>query len=294
MKDLPLKQADPELYSLIELEKNRQYRGIELIASENFAYKAVCEVNGSCLTNKYSEGYPGARYYGGNQYIDMVERLCIKRALEAYRLDSNEWHVNVQTMSGSPANFAVYTALMEPGERAMGLDLTQGGHLTHGFHTEKTKVSATALFWNWKLYQVNKQTNLIDYDALEAQAKEFKPKLIVAGFSAYPRDLDYKRFRHICDQVGAYLHCDMAHISGLVAAQEANNPFEYADVVTSTTHKSLRGPRSGIIFSKKGELSQKIDTAVFPMLQGGPHNHNIGALAAQFKQVNTPEFKQYI
>jgi glycine hydroxymethyltransferase len=168
MKDLPLKQADPELYSLIELEKNRQYRGIELIASDNFAYKAVCEVNGSCLTNKYSEGYPGARYYGGNQYIDMVERLCIKRALEAYRLDSNEWHVNVQTMSGSPANFAVYTALMEPGERAMGLDLTQGGHLTHGFHTEKTKVSATALFWNWKLYQVNKQTNLIDYDALEA------------------------------------------------------------------------------------------------------------------------------
>jgi len=218
MKDLPLKQADPELYSLIELEKNRQYRGIELIASENFAYKAVCEVNGSCLTNKYSEGYPGARYYGGNQYIDMIERLCIKRALEAYRLDSNEWHVNVQTISGSPANFAVYTALMEPGDRAMGLDLTQGGHLTHGFHTEKTKVSATALFWNWKLYQVNKQTNLIDYDALEAQAKEYKPKLIVAGFSAYPRDLDYKRFRHICDQVGAYLLCDMAHISGLVAA----------------------------------------------------------------------------
>ena len=176
---------------------------------------------------------------------------------------------------------------MQPGERAMGLDLIQGGHLTHGFHTEKTKVSATSIFWDWKLYQVDKQTSLIDYDALEAQALEFKPKIIVAGHSAYPRDLDYKRFRHICDQVGALLMCDMAHISGLVAAQEHNDPFEYADVVSSTTHKSLRGPRSGIIFSKKGELSQKIDQAVFPMLQGGPHNHQIGALATQLKTVNT-------
>lgn len=294
MPDITLKECDPELYNIIKLEEKRQYGGIELIASENFTYKAVMEVNGSCLTNKYSEGYPGARYYGGNKYIDMVENLCYKRALEAFRLDDKEWAVNVQVMSGSPANFAVYTALLEPGQRLMGLDLTQGGHLTHGFYTPQKKVSATSLFWESLQYKVDPKTSLIDYDALHKQALEFKPKIIIAGFSAYPRDLDYKRFRQICDEVGAYLMADIAHVSGLVAAQEANNPFEYADVVTSTTHKSLRGPRSGVIFSKRGEMSQKIDTAVFPMLQGGPHNHQIGALAAQLKMVNTPEFKNYI
>ena len=175
----------------------------------------------------------------------------------------------------------------------MGLDLTMGGHLTHGFHTEKTKVSATSVFWNWKLYQTNPQTELIDYDSLHKQALEYKPKIIVAGHSAYPRDLDYPVFKQICDDVGAYLMVDMAHISGLVAAEEANDPFKYADIVTSTTHKSLRGPRSGLIFSKK-DLSAKIDQAVFPMLQGGPHNHQVGALATQLKYVNTPEFKTYI
>lgn len=273
MKDMTLKEHDPELYKLIELEKKRQYRGIELIASENFTSKFVMESLGSCLTNKYSEGYPGARYYGGNEYVDKIEDLARDRALVAYRLKADEWGVNVQPYSGSPANLAVYTALLKPGERLMGLNLTQGGHLTHGYFTETRKVSATSLFWESKQYNVNAD-GFIDYDALEQSALEFKPKIIVAGFSAYPRDLDYKRFRSICDKVGAYLLADMAHISGLVAAQEANNPFEYADVVSTTTHKSLRGPRSGMIFARKaGGLAEKIDFAVFPMLQGGPHNH---------------------
>ncbi|CDW80992.1 serine hydroxymethyltransferase [Stylonychia lemnae] len=292
VKDLSLKEHDHELYKLIEAEKFRQYRGIELIASENFTYKFVLECLGSALTNKYSEGYPGARYYGGNEYIDKIEDLARNRALEAYRLNPAEWGVNVQPYSGSPANLAVYTALLQPGERLMGLDLTQGGHLTHGYYTESKKVSATSLFWESKQYKVNLQTGHIDYDALEAAAKEFKPKIIIAGFSAYPRDLDYKRFRQIADSVGAYLLADMAHISGLVAAQELNNPFEYAHVVSTTTHKSLRGPRSGMIFARR-EIMDKIDFAVFPMLQGGPHNHQVAALAAQLKQVNTPEFKEY-
>ena len=293
MKDMTLKEHDPELYKLIELEKKRQYRGIELIASENFTSKFVLESLGSCLTNKYSEGYPGARYYGGNEYVDKIEDLARDRALVAYRLKADEWGVNVQPYSGSPANLAVYTALLKPGERLMGLNLTQGGHLTHGYFTETRKVSATSLFWESKQYNVNAD-GFIDYDALEQSALEFKPKIIVAGFSAYPRDLDYKRFRSICDKVGAYLLADMAHISGLVAAQEANNPFEYADVVSTTTHKSLRGPRSGMIFARKaGGLAEKIDFAVFPMLQGGPHNHQVAALAAQLKQVATPEFKDY-
>ncbi len=272
MKDLSLKEHDPVLYKLIESEKKRQYRGIELIASENFTSKFVMETIGSCLTNKYSEGYPGARYYGGNEFIDQIENLARDRALTAYRLSSEEWGVNVQPYSGSPANLAVYTALMQPGEKLMGLNLTQGGHLTHGYYTETRKVSATALFWQSKQYNVNAD-GYIDYDALESSALEYKPKIIIAGFSAYPRDLDYKRFRSIADKVGAYLLADMAHISGLVASQEANNPFEYAHVVSTTTHKSLRGPRSGMIFARKEDkLDEKIDFAVFPMLQGGPHN----------------------
>ena len=263
VKDLSIKEHDPDLHQMIEKEKLRQYGGIELIASENFAYSFVMEALGSCLTNKYSEGYPGARYYGGNQFIDQIENLCRKRALQAYRLNPDEWGVNVQPYSGSPANMAVYTALLKPGERLMGLDLTQGGHLTHGFFTEKRRVSASSLFFESKQYHVNTETGLIDYDALEAAAQEYKPKLIIAGFSAYPRDLDYKRFRDICDKVGAYLHSDMAHISGLVATQEANDPFEYAHIVSSTTHKSLRGPRAGMIFARK-ELMESLDFAVFP------------------------------
>jgi glycine hydroxymethyltransferase len=197
----------------------RQYGGIELIASENFAYKFCMEAMGSCLTNKYSEGYPGNRYYGGNEHVDKIENLCRDRALSCYGLDPEKWHANVQAYSGSPANMAIYTALMEPGDGLMGLDLTQGGHLTHGFYTEKRKVSASSKYFKSKQYHVDLETGLIDYDALEAAAIEFKPKLIIAGFSAYPRDLDYKRFRDICDKVGAYLHADMAHLSGLAAGK---------------------------------------------------------------------------
>ena len=265
MKDMTLKEHDPELYGMIQAEKMRQFRGIELIASENFAYNFVMEAMGSCLTNKYSEGYPGARYYGGNQHIDQVEDLCRRRALECYGADPEKWHANVQAYSGSPANFAVYTALLKPHDRLMGLELTQGGHLTHGFFTEKRKVSATSVYFESKPYTVDPSTCLIDYDLLEQNAMEFKPQLIIAGFSAYPRDLDYKRFRDICDKVGAYLHADMAHLSGLIAGKAANDPFEYADVITSTTHKSLRGPRSGMIFCRN-ELKEKIDNAIFPML----------------------------
>ena len=290
---MSLKEHDPELYGYIEQEKARQFGGIELIASENFAYTYVMDAIGSCLTNKYSEGYPGARYYGGNQFIDKIEDLCRNRALHVYGLDPTKWHANVQAYSGSPANMAVYAALMKPGDKMMGLDLTQGGHLTHGFYTEKKKVSASSVFFGSKQYHVNLDTGIIDYDALEASAMEFKPQLIIAGFSAYPRDLDYKRFRDICDKVGAYLHADMAHLSGLIAGKGANDPFEYADVVTSTTHKTLRGPRSGMIFCKK-ELADTIDFGVFPMLQGGPHNHQIAGLAAQLKQAATPEFREYI
>ena len=225
IKDLSLKQHDPEMFKLLEQEKFRQYRGIELIASENFTYSYVLDCIGSCLTNKYSEGYPGARYYGGNEFIDQIENLTKKRALQCYRLDPAVWGVNVQPYSGSPANLAAYTALMEPGEGLMGLDLTQGGHLTHGFFTEQRKVSATALFFKSRQYKVSLETGLIDYDGLAKAAQEFKPKVIIAGFSAYPRDLDYKRFREIADSVGAYLLGDMSHISGLVATQEANDPF---------------------------------------------------------------------
>lgn len=219
MKDLTLKEHDPELYGYIQQEKMRQYGGIELIASENFAYNFCMEAMGSCLTNKYSEGYPGNRYYGGNEHIDKIENLCRDRALSCYGLDPKKWHANVQAYSGSPANMAIYTALMEPGDGLMGLDLTQGGHLTHGFFTEKRKVSASSKYFKSKQYHVNLDTGIIDYNALEAAAIEFKPKLIIAGFSAYPRDLDYKRFRDICDKVGAYLHADMAHLSGLVAGK---------------------------------------------------------------------------
>ncbi len=298
IRDAPLKERDPELFELINKEEHRQWSGIELIASENFTSRAVLECLGSCLTNKYSEGYPGARYYGGNEFIDQVETLAQKRALEAFGLDSKAWGVNVQPYSGSPANFAVYTALVKPGGRVMGLDLPSGGHLTHGYQTEKKKISATSYYFQSRPYRVSPQTGIIDYDECEKIAKEFKPEMLICGFSAYPRDLDYKRFRKIADSVGAYLMADIAHISGLVATGEANNPFEYCDVVTSTTHKSLRGPRAGIIFyskaGKRGDLSEKINFAVFPMLQGGPHEHQIAGICTQMKEVKSPEFKEYI
>ena len=259
------------------------------------------ECLGSCLTNKYSEGYPHHRYYGGNEFIDQIEELCQKRALEAYHLDAEKWGVNVQPYSGSPANLAVYTGLLRPGSRMMGLDLPSGGHLTHGYYTfnAKTRVrkplSGSSIFFETLPYHVDAQTGLIDYDELEKMANVYKPELIVAGYSAYPRDLDYARFRKIADACGAILMMDMAHISGLVATGEMSNPFEYCDIVTTTTHKSLRGPRAGMIFFRKDErdFEKKINDAVFPGLQGGPHDHQVAAIATQLKEVATPEFKQY-
>lgn len=302
-----LKDSDPELYELIRNEKERQTCGLEMIASENFTSQAVLEVIGSCLTNKYSEGYPNHRYYGGNVFIDQIEILCQQRALQAYGLDPDKWGCNVQALSGSPANFAVFTGVVGPHGRIMGLDLPDGGHLTHGFYTANKKVSATSMFFESMPYKSDPITGLIDYDQLERTAKLFKPKLIIAGISCYPRFLDYKRFRQICDQNGSYLMADMAHISGLVAGQVCPSPFEYADIVTSTTHKSLRGPRSGLIFYRKGvrstnaktgkqtmyDLEAQIDAAVFPGLQGGPHNNAVGGVATALKQAMTPEFKKY-
>ena len=260
------------------------------------------ECLGSCLTNKYSEGLPGKRYYGGNEFIDQIEVLCPNRALSAYGLDPEKWAVNVQPYSGSPANFAVYTGLLNPHDRIMGLDLPSGGHLTHGFYTvnkktnEKKKISATSVFFESLPYRVDEVTGLIDYDRLEANADLFKPALIVCGGSAYPREWDYARLRAIADANGALLMMDMAHISGLVATKNAANPFEYCDVVTTTTHKSLRGPRAGMIFCRKDDrgFPDKINFAVFPGLQGGPHNHQIGALATQLKFVQTPAFDTYV
>nr|XP_049699875.1 serine hydroxymethyltransferase isoform X2 [Helicoverpa armigera] len=298
--------TDPELYAIIKNEKERQRAGLEMIASENFTSIPVLQCLSTCLHNKYSEGMPNQRYYGGNEFIDEIEILAQKRSLEAYRLNGDEWGVNVQPYSGSPANFAVYTGVVEPHGRIMGLDLPDGGHLTHGFFTATKKISATSIFFESMPYKVDPKTGLIDYDKLAESARLFKPRLIIAGISCYSRCLDYKRFRQIADENGALLMADMAHISGLVAAGVIPSPFEYCDIVTTTTHKTLRGPRAGVIFYRKGvrsvkangtkvmyDLENKINQSVFPGLQGGPHNHAIAAIATAMKQATTPEFVEY-
>ena len=297
---MALSAHDPELFSLIKQEETRQRSGLELIASENFTSKPVMECLGSVLTNKYSEGYPGKRYYGGNTIIDKIETLCQTRALDAMPCNSKEWGVNVQPYSGSPANFAVYTALLKPHDRIMGLGLPSGGHLTHGYYTlgkdkKRKAVSATSVYFESLPYNVDISTGFIDYDELQKMAKIFKPAMLICGGSAYTREWDYKKFREIADENGSLLLMDMAHISGFVATREAENPFDFCDIITTTTHKSLRGPRSGMIFFKKDErnFEEKINNAVFPALQGGPHEHQIAAVATQLKEVKTHAFREY-
>lgn len=302
-----LSETDPEVEQIIKDEIDRQKHSIVLIASENFTSTSVFDALGTPMCNKYSEGYPGARYYGGNEHIDRMELLCQKRALEAFHVSPEKWGVNVQTLSGSPANLQVYQALMRPHERLMGLFLPDGGHLSHGYQTENRKISAVSTYFESFPYRVDPTTGIIDYDTLEKNAILYRPKILVAGTSAYCRLIDYKRMREIADKVGAYLMVDMAHISGLIAAGVIPSPFEYADIVTTTTHKSLRGPRGAMIFFRRGlrsvnpktgkevmyDLEGPINFSVFPGHQGGPHNHTISALATALKQAATPEFKEY-
>ncbi|WP_040979152.1 serine hydroxymethyltransferase [Oceanobacillus jeddahense] len=278
-----VKQADNEVFQAMLQEKERQHNKIELIASENFVSKAVMDAMGSILTNKYAEGYPDKRYYGGCEYVDIVENLARERAKEIFGAD----HANVQPHSGSQANMAIYFTFLEPGDTVLGMNLNHGGHLTHG-----SPVNFSGGLYNFVDYGVDKETEQLDYDAVLEKAKEVKPKLIVAGASAYSRGIDFKKFREIADAVGAYLMVDMAHIAGLVATGHHENPVPYSDFVTTTTHKTLRGPRGGMILCKE-EYAKKIDKAIFPGIQGGPLMHIIAAKAVSFKEVLSDDFKAY-
>ena len=278
-----IKSVDPKIYESIMQELDRQRTKLELIASENFVSQAVLDAMGSVLTNKYAEGYPGRRYYGGCEYVDVAEQLAIDRLKELFGAE----HANVQPHSGASANLAVYFAMLDPGDTILGLDLSHGGHLTHGM-----KINISGKYFKAEAYQVMPDTEQVDYENIRQRALEVKPKMIVAGASAYPRKLDFAKFREIADEVGAYLFVDMAHIAGLIAAGLHMNPVPYADFVTSTTHKTLRGPRGGIILCKE-KYRRKIDSAVFPGLQGGPLMHVIASKAVAFKEALSPEFKEY-
>ena len=290
---------DTQIAKLIKAEKDRQKKVINLIASENIVSKDVLEALGSELTNKYAEGYPGKRYYGGNEVIDKVEILAQERALKLFGLSKEKWHVNVQALSGSPANLAVYFGLVPQGGKVMGMTLENGGHLTHGH-----RVSATGKVWNQIGYGVDSKTEIINYDELKKKAVEEKPNIIVCGFTAYPRIVDFKKFRDIANTCGGILMCDMSHFAGLVAGKQYPTPFEYCDVVTTTVHKTLRGPRSALIFVRKDKTKKDskgkevsfadlIDKAVFPGLQGGPHMNQVAAVAVALKEAASPEFKKY-
>ena len=278
-----LQAEDPQIYNAIKAEEKRQFDSIRLIPSENYASQAVLEASGSVLTNKYSEGYAGKRYYEGQQFIDEIETLAIERAKELFGAE----HANVQPYSGSPANSAAYYALMEPGDTIMGLHLLEGGHLTHGW-----KFNMSARFYNSVPYHVDKDTEMLNYDQIMETAKEHKPKLIVCGYTAYPRIVDFKKFKEIADEVGAYLVADISHINGLIVGGVHPNPVPYADIVTSTSHKAIRGPRGGFLLCK-AEHAEKVDKAIIPGLQGGPHNHTTAAMAVAFKEAMKPEFKEY-
>ena len=290
---------DKQIEKLIKAEDVRQKKTISLIASENYVSDDVLKALGSKFTNKYAEGYPGHRYYKGQTYTDKVELLCIERALKLFKLSTDKWHVNVQALSGSPANLAVYLALVPKGEKVMGMSLNHGGHLTHGH-----KVSATGKIWTAVQYGVNAETEVLDYEEIKKLAIAEKPKMIIAGYTAYPRIVDFKKFREIADVCGAILMVDMSHFAGLVAGGVYPSPFEYADVVTTTVHKTLRGPRSALIFSRRDKtqtsvkgneisFSDLIDKAVFPGLQGGPHMNQIAAVAVALKEASSPAFKKY-
>lgn len=280
-----LEKSDVEAYSIIKAEEKRQSEGLEMIASENYVSKAVLEAQGSALTNKYAEGYPGARYYGGCEEIDKMETLAIERAKELFKCK----FANVQPHSGSSANMAVYFALLQPGDKILGQSLDSGGHLTHG-----AKVSFSGQIYGSHSYGVDPKTGLLNYDQILKTAQEVKPKLIMCGFSAYPQELDFKKFRKIADEVGAYLVADIAHIAGLIVTGHHASPIGIADIVTSTTHKTLRGPRSGIILTNDEELAKKIDKAIFPGIQGGPLEHIVAAKAVAFGEALKPEFANYI
>jgi glycine hydroxymethyltransferase len=292
---------DKQIQDLIKKEEKRQKGVINLIASENYVSKDVLDALVSPFINKYAEGYIGARYYQGNGVVDEVEALCIERALKLFHLSFKDWHVNVQSLSGTPANFAIYNALIEPGEKIMGLELSHGGHLSHGF-----KASLTGKFWKQVPYGVSQKTERLDYNEIRKIAKLEKPKIIITGYTAYSRKINFKEFREIADEVGAYLHVDMSHFAGLVAGGAYASPFRYADTVMATTHKTLRGPRSAIIWIKKelrrptsklfklGEgVSKKLDRVIFPGMYGGPHINQIAAVAVALYEAGRPDFKKY-